>query len=126
MRVWFDDPFSALHILSWIALIISLLLAISGFRELGFKDALGDLESGELKESGIYSSMRHPLYSSLLFLAFGAFLKGPSLFTSILMVGVIVTLMSTVRSEEEANLLKFGDKYDAYMKRTKMLVPFIF
>ncbi len=126
MRVWFDDPFSALHILSWIALIISLLLAISGFRELGFKDALGDLESGELKESGIYSNMRHPLYSSLLFLAFGAFLKGPSLFTSILMVGVIVTLMSTVRSEEEANLLKFGDKYDAYMKRTKMLVPFIF
>ena len=126
MRVWFDDPFSALHILSWIALIISLLLAISGFRELGFKDALGDLESGELKVSGIYSSVRHPLYSSLLFLAFGAFLKGPSLFTSILMVGVIVTLMSTVRSEEEANLLKFGDKYDAYMKRTKMLVPFIF
>lgn len=124
--MWFDDPFSALHILSWIALIISLLLAISGFRELGFKDALGDLESGELKESGIYSNMRHPLYSSLLFLAFGAFLKGPSLFTSILMVGVIVTLMSTVRSEEEANLLKFGDKYDAYMKRTKMLVPFIF
>ena len=124
--MWFDDPFSALHILSWIALIISLLLAISGFRELGFKDALGDLESGELKESGIYSSMRHPLYSSLLFLAFGAFLKGPSLFTSILMVGVIVTLMSTVRSEEEANLLKFGERYDAYMKRTKMLVPFIF
>lgn len=77
-------------------------------------------------ETGLYTKIRHPLYSALLFLSVSAFLKRPSVFWAILVFGVVFTLMSTVRAEEEFDEKKFGSRYAEYRKRTKMFIPYIF
>lgn len=112
--------------LSWISLLGSLYLAVSGFSLLGMTRAADREESLALIETGIYGRVRHPLYSSLFFLALGAFLKRPSLFSSILMFATIFTLHATVGAEEEVDEKKFGEQYEEYRQRTKMFIPYIF
>jgi protein-S-isoprenylcysteine O-methyltransferase Ste14 len=75
---------------------------------------------------GAYKYIRHPLYSSLLFLAWGIFFKNVSLLTTLLAVVATVSLVATARVEEQENVAKFGDSYTAYMQQTKMFVPFLF
>gem|GEM_PF-626131 len=84
-RFWFDDPFSIKQIISWISLLFSGYLVISGaillkkFGKQGEKRDEKELyqfeKTSELIDWGIYKYIRHPLYSSLLFLTWGTFLK---------------------------------------------------
>jgi protein-S-isoprenylcysteine O-methyltransferase Ste14 len=126
LRVWFDEPLSPLQILSWLSLIASLYLVVAGFSLLGLRAAEGKGDPVVMIESGIYQRIRHPIYSSLLFLGIGAFLKMPSLFSSILLFGVVFTLVTTARAEESVNKEKFGSRYREYEQRTKMFVPYVF
>lgn len=125
---WFKDPFSPLQFASWLAMIVSLILVTDGFRSLGFSRATGKDAGGEegMVKSGIYRYVRHPIYSSLLFLSLGTFLKGPSLFTAMLFIGVSISITTASRAEETVNLQKFGASYREYMTRTKMFVPFLY
>jgi protein-S-isoprenylcysteine O-methyltransferase Ste14 len=126
LRVWFNDILSPLQLVSWMSLLGSLYLVISAFNMIGLSKATGVDDSGEVIDKGIYRKVRHPLYSSLLFFALGVYLKEPSLFSSILMFGVIFTLLAAVRAEEEVNLRKFGARYHEYKQKTKMFIPYIF
>jgi protein-S-isoprenylcysteine O-methyltransferase Ste14 len=79
-----------------------------------------------LVEVGAYKFIRHPLYASLLFLGWGAFLKDPSLPAAILAVAASAFLVATAKVEEKENVEKFGSGYIDYMKRTKMFMPYLF
>jgi protein-S-isoprenylcysteine O-methyltransferase Ste14 len=87
---------------------------------------VGIEKTTELVTTGIYHYIRHPFYSSLLFLGWGIFLKHIS------WVGIclafITTILSiiTAKKEEVENTQFFGEVYQLYMKQTKMFVPFIF
>jgi protein-S-isoprenylcysteine O-methyltransferase Ste14 len=70
--------------------------------------------------------IRHPLYSSLLFLAWGIFFKQVSLTATTLVLVATVSLVATVRVEEAENIQRFGDEYVDYMKTTRMFIPFLF
>ena len=125
---WFRDPFSALQIVSWLLLLPSLILAVHGFhllRVIGRPE--GEIEdTTTLVTLGAYKYIRHPLYASLLLLGWGAFLKDPSLPGGILILTACAFLTATARVEEAENLDKFGADYVAYMKTTKMFIPFLF
>ncbi len=133
---WFHEPFSAYQILSWLLLIVSLFLVIQGFqllRTVGKPDrkrndpSLAGIEkTTELVTVGAYRYVRHPLYSSLLFLAWGVFFKQPSLVGVCLAVITTLFLTITAKTEEAENISFFGAAYQDYMKRTKMFVPFLF
>jgi protein-S-isoprenylcysteine O-methyltransferase Ste14 len=75
---------------------------------------------------GAYKYIRHPLYSSLLFLAWGVFCKAPSIPGGILAAVATAFLVTTARIEESENVQKFGVVYAAYMKTTRMFIPFLF
>jgi protein-S-isoprenylcysteine O-methyltransferase Ste14 len=75
---------------------------------------------------GAYRYIRHPLYSSLLFLAWGVFFKNPSWPGAILAVTATLFLVMTARMEEAEDVRFFGPAYQAYMKQTKMFIPFLF
>ena len=77
---WFSDPFSARQIVSWALLIASLFLVVEGFRLLrAVGKPAGPVEATTtLVKQGVYRYIRHPLYSSLLLLGWGIFLKRPS------------------------------------------------
>ncbi len=135
VRDWFTDPFSLTQIISWVLLFGSLLLVLPGVVLLRRKGNVVAHQRAEpllafekttvLVTDGIYRYIRHPLYSSLLFLNWGIFFKGPSLVCALLAVGATVFLILTARAEEKEDIQYFGEEYREYMARTKMFVPYV-
>jgi len=117
-----------LQLCSWVLLIGSIYTAVEGIRLLRKigkpRDELEDTTA--LVEVGAYKSIRHPLYTSLLLLGWGAFLKDPSLVAAALSLAASAFLVATAKVEEKLNAEKFGSQYADYMKRTKMFVPYLF
>lgn len=124
---WFSDPFSLIHIISWIFLTGSLFLAIHGFWLLRIAGSpKGDIEdTTKLVTIGAYSYIRHPLYCSIFLGGVGAFLKKPSFPGLLFMIILMIFVYATARVEEIANLKRFGSAYRSYMERTRMFIPFL-
>lgn len=136
MEWWFANPLSLTQILSWSFLIFSLYLiaaGVSAFRKYGKIDhrrednsLVGIEKTSTLVTVGIYHYIRHPFYSSLLFLGWGIFFKNP------IWPGVVLTfinvglLLVTARKEEVENTSYFGDAYRLYMNETKRFIPFVY
>ena len=125
---WFRDPFSPLQIVSWLMLIASLFLVVHGFyllRVIGKPS--GSVENTTvLVRRGAYQYIRHPLYASLLWLAWGAFLKDISPASAALVLIATVALVATAKVEEAENRAKFGAAYVDYARATRMFIPFVF
>jgi protein-S-isoprenylcysteine O-methyltransferase Ste14 len=115
--------------ITWIILGGSLLLAGYGIYLLlqGGKPRSGsNIETNtNMKTSGIYKYIRHPLYTSLILLGAVTLIKNPSLLATSLFSVATVFLYATARTEEKENILKFGRDYAIYMKRTSMFFPFL-
>jgi len=136
MNYWFVDPFSLRQIISWSFLIVSLMLIYQGVQLLRRKGGLdqerndpalvGIEKTTELVTTGVYHYIRHPFYSSLLFLGWGILLKNVNWIGILLAVLTTILLIITAKKEEIENIQFFGENYQEYMKRTKMFVPFIF
>jgi protein-S-isoprenylcysteine O-methyltransferase Ste14 len=81
-------------------------------------------EKHQLITRGIYSHVRHPMYAALLLYSVGQALvvpnwvAGPS-------YGAAMVLLFALRlgPEERMMLEEFGSDYEAYVQRTKRLVP---
>jgi protein-S-isoprenylcysteine O-methyltransferase Ste14 len=132
---WFKDIFSANQVISWILLTITLYPLISGvilIRKEGKKDINRDdslfkfEKTSELIQSGIFKYIRHPLYSSLLFLTWGIFFKHIDNVLFVIALLSTFALFLTARMEERENIRFFGEKYRDYMKKTNMFLPYIF
>lgn len=125
--LWFSDPFSPIHILSWLLLLASIVLVILGFYALRkYGEPVGGVDATtSLVTRGIYRYIRHPLYASLFLFAWGVFLKNPWFPAFLLAVGASLFLFITAKIEERLNLEKFGEHYAEYMQRTKMIIPFL-
>jgi protein-S-isoprenylcysteine O-methyltransferase Ste14 len=128
VRFWFDEPLSVLHMLSWVLLIASSILAAgSVLTYLKFAAPHAQFEnSTRLVESGIYRFIRHPMYGSLILLGLGIFLKRITVLTSVLAFVVVISLCLTALIEEGEMRARFGETYIAYRKRTKRFLPFLF
>ena len=134
-KFWFVDPFSINQIISWILLIYSLYLVIAGLllmKKIGKphqirdeKNLFGFEKTTELIDSGVFKYIRHPLYSSLIFLTWAIYLKNPTDILFIIALLSTVFLYLTSKFDEKECLNYFGDKYRDYMIQTKMLIPFI-
>ena len=124
---WFQEPFSTLQVISWLLLLSSLVMAVHGFYLLRMRGKpAGKIENTTiLVKRGAYKYIRHPLYSSLLLLQWGVFLKYPSLFSAIAVFVASAFLVATAKVEEAENLHKFGAEYASYVKTTKMFIPFL-
>ncbi len=133
---WFKDPLAPLQIVSWIVLTGSIFFVFSGFyllRTMGGRDphihtdeTFKFEQTEHLVTAGVYRYIRHPLYSALLLLAWGAFFKRITLFSTLAVVLATIALIATAKAEEKENLESFGDEYAAYIKKTKMFIPFVF
>lgn len=125
---WFRDPISINQLVSWQLLIISLVMVFAGYGGLLKRGkAEGHFENTtELVKTGIYSTIRHPMYSSLLFLTWGIFFKHLTIIGFFLAASSSVFLYATAKAEEQLNIEHFGDEYRKYMIHTKMFFPFIF
>ncbi|MEA3466766.1 MAG: isoprenylcysteine carboxylmethyltransferase family protein [Thermodesulfobacteriota bacterium] len=132
---WFVDPFSTQHTLSWCLLLISVSFISQSLwmlKKLGGHSERKDMPENHAFENtvnvvkeGVYRYVRHPMYSSLLFLAWGAFLKRISLVTLSLVIGISIFLFVAALVEENENVRFFGDSYREYMKQSKLFIPWL-
>ena len=86
---------------------------------------LGLERTTQLVTTGVYRYIRHPLYASLLLLAWGAFFKAPGRLPAALAGAASVLLYVTAKVEERENVGYFGAAYEAYMRRTRRFMPFL-
>lgn len=132
---WFDRPFSLPQLIAWTLLGLSIAYVVQG---LGLLKRFGGSKHREdfpanlpfentvnLVETGLYRYVRHPMYGSLLFLAWGACFKHLVWLT--VGVGLVVSLFLIVAAkvEEQENIDFFGEAYRGYIKRSKMFIPYI-
>ena len=125
--VWFGDAFAWYQVLSWLLLAGSLLVAFFGFHQFYRLGKPGDQmeETTRLIKSGLYRYIRHPLYLSLILGGFGAMLKDAGWLQVILALVNLFALTLTAKIEEREMIRKFGQAYKAYMKETKLFIPFL-
>jgi protein-S-isoprenylcysteine O-methyltransferase Ste14 len=128
---WFTRPLAVQQLVSWLLLLTSVIMVIWGsltLRRLGQPVSQGAAEfsTTTLVTTGPYRYIRHPLYASLLFLAWGALLKAVSPWTLALAGIATVALIATAKAEEAATIRQFGEAYRDYMAQTRRFVPFLF
>ncbi|OHB79866.1 MAG: hypothetical protein A2V98_23335 [Planctomycetes bacterium RBG_16_64_12] len=134
---WFGDPFSVRQLISWFLLIACIVPAAHGvylLRTQGKPDVrrshdaplVGIEQTTQLVTTGAFEYIRHPLYSSLLLLAWGVFLKHPCWLGGGVVLGATGFLLATAKVEEAENIRYFGAAYRSYMQHTKMFIPFVF
>jgi protein-S-isoprenylcysteine O-methyltransferase Ste14 len=133
---WVDEPLSLRQVVSWILLFASAALALHGFymlRHLGRPASQPEEgtdfafeQTANLVTAGAYRFIRHPLYASLLYFAWGTLFKQIVPTTFILASAATAFLYLTARVEERENLRHFGEAYRTYMQHTKMFLPLVF
>jgi protein-S-isoprenylcysteine O-methyltransferase Ste14 len=132
---WFDGWYAPNQIVSWLLLSVSILFVAQGLYMLrtagGSKARVAAPENFAFENTvnlvtgGIYHYIRHPMYSSLLLLAWGAFLKHFSLPGLAVVAVTTVVLVVAGFIEEQENLAFFGPVYLEYRKTSKMFLPFL-
>jgi protein-S-isoprenylcysteine O-methyltransferase Ste14 len=93
----------------------------------GFFSAQVSVQEGQtIIRNGPYRYIRHPSYTGAIMIFTGtglAILSWGALL--VLLLASCIVYSYRIHIEEKALVAKFGDEYGAYMKETKMLIPFV-
>lgn len=133
--VWFDRPWAVRQLVSWGLLTGSVPLVVHGFRHLRAAGRparasanpanLAFENTTALVTTGVYRYIRHPLYASLLLVAWGAALKRVDATSLTLAAAATAFLVLTAKADERECVERFGDAYRDYVTRTRMFVPLV-
>lgn len=124
-RLWRDSPG-----IEWIALALTALgigftiwsrVVIAG----NWSANVTIKEGHDLATSGPYRVVRHPIYTGLLIALAGEAIAVGSLGAMISLPLFVLGLWLKLRIEERFLREQFGAAYDAYARRSKALIPFI-
>lgn len=134
-KFWFVEPLSAKQVISWVLLVVSAYMVVAGVVLLRRASKPGVVrvdeklfkfeKTTELVTSGIFKYIRHPLYSSLIFLTWGIYFKHPTVIMAFVALLSSVLLWFTAVGDEKECISFFGDRYSEYMKGTKRFIPFV-
>ena len=132
---WFRDPFSWNQSLSWPLLLCSLMLIIHSadlMLILGLSEGASPHSPNLAFENttcllrvGAFRFIRHPMYMSVILLAWGIAMKNPGPVSLCLAAAVTIFLFVTAKVEERENIDRFGQAYRQYMQQSRMFIPFI-
>lgn len=136
LPVWDRDPLAPHQLLSWALLLASMWLPWHAYRLLKTTGAPSAARDGDaalidfektsvLVRTGAFRYIRHPMYTALMLLAWGAFLKQFSWTGLALLAATMVLLVLTALRDEEECLAHFGEDYRAYMRGTRRFIPFV-
>jgi protein-S-isoprenylcysteine O-methyltransferase Ste14 len=135
LYVFRERLFSTEHSPVWAIAAGLILMAVDPYvlyraqRDLGSARLVGHTElegGGELATHGMYSRMRHPRYTAMMFAVLGACLVGGS--PTLWGVAAVWWLLAlaAIGLEERELRARFGEAYLAYSKRVPRFLPFDF
>ena len=81
-------------------------------------------EEPELVTGGPYAFVRHPIYTGIILAILGSAI-GESLVWAVMLIVFAPYFVYSARREEELMCEQFPTQYPDYMRRTKMIVPFV-
>ncbi|MEF8833625.1 MAG: isoprenylcysteine carboxylmethyltransferase family protein [Halofilum sp. (in: g-proteobacteria)] len=132
---WFVDRLSREQLVSWALLFFALYFLLDGIRLLRRRGQLdpsrrdpallGFERTRHLVTEGLYRHIRHPMYASVILLAWGLHLKAPSVTAAMLAATATGFMVLTARVEERECLDHFRTAYRDYMARTRMFIPWL-
>jgi protein-S-isoprenylcysteine O-methyltransferase Ste14 len=79
----------------------------------------------ELIVTGPYAHVRHPIYSGILLAMLGSALVYGEVWLSICIVFFVYFIYASTQ-EEKVMQEEFKERYTAYRKKTRMLIPYVF
>jgi protein-S-isoprenylcysteine O-methyltransferase Ste14 len=122
---WMESPLA--HALAYPLMITGAVLGIGGVFSLGCNRTVfpRPLEKGSLVQTGIYSLVRHPLYSSLIALGAGWSIDRAS-WPALFLTAMLALLLDFKSRVEERWLRKKFPGYELYARRVKRLIPWIY
>ena len=134
---WFQNPFAWHQLIAWTLLLASLIPLAFGVSTLKSRgkptvkresdpSLLAFERTTRLVTGGVYKYIRHPFYSSLLFLTWGIFFKNFSAAGIMLAIAATIFLVFTAKTDEAECVQFFGSAYGEYMQKTKMFIPYLF
>jgi protein-S-isoprenylcysteine O-methyltransferase Ste14 len=108
----------------WIAIVLSQIFYLAAQNQLGqyWNPEISVSKQHKLITEGVYSYIRHPMYTSFILLSIGLYIIDESI-ASLCFVMWALLLTSRVFAEEKLLLAKFGQKYQQYQKKTGLLIP---
>jgi len=80
----------------------------------------------KLITTGIYKYARHPIYTGISVMGFGAILTLQAVMPILFFISMFVFFLFKMNKEEALLTKHFPKEYTAYKKKTKALIPFIF
>ena len=135
LRSWGLDPLAPNQIVSWLLLFITSWLPVYAVRLIMIKGkpsnervdpaSFSFEKTTTLITTGAFRYIRHPMYATLLFLAWAAYLKQFTWLGTALVLTASVFLFITAKRDEEECLKHFREPYRAYMQKTKRFIPFV-
>jgi protein-S-isoprenylcysteine O-methyltransferase Ste14 len=108
------------NVLTLLSFIILLVSAINLGKSLTANPV--PLDKARLKTTGMYSLVRHPIYSAIVLLAIGRSVSSESF--SVLVVAVLLVFLISIKARfEDRLLLKHYEGYAAYAAKVGRMVP---
>jgi protein-S-isoprenylcysteine O-methyltransferase Ste14 len=123
------EPNLILTLVGFLCLFLSLRLFRLTHKALGkmWSHSLDLREGHKLVTTGIYEKVRHPMYTAFWMWAIGAAFLLPNWVAGLSgIIGFGMLYFLRVNQEEKLMLSEFGEEYEAYMKRTKRVIPGIY
>lgn len=121
---WLIAPSPALSIIGAVPCAIGLLLILMAIitlrRVVQIEPA--PRADGELVTRGVYRWLRHPIYTAIILIVIGLFLKKPTILNGVAMAAVVVFLALKVSFEERLLSARYPQYVD-YKRRTWGLIP---
>jgi len=107
---------------------IGTFVRVAALKELGenFSAYVSLQPNHRLVQEGIYASIRHPLYLSLLLIPTGIALVFASLLVFPILMLAVAFVFDRMRREEGLLASRFGAQFEDYRRRTRRLIPFVF
>jgi protein-S-isoprenylcysteine O-methyltransferase Ste14 len=101
-----------------------LLLMVAAFRALGgaIQIAPEPRADARLVTHGVYRSLRHPIYTAIVAVTLGLFLRKPTVLIGCTTAVVVVFLLIKSKYEEQRLLARYPE-YAAYRARTSGVLP---
>jgi protein-S-isoprenylcysteine O-methyltransferase Ste14 len=123
----FPFPYNmAVQCFGFVMSVTGVVVSVMGRRELGVNWAHGGeyqvKNSQELVTTGIYRSIRHPIYLGVMLAYVGGQIVAGSYLSILFLILFAYSSIVQAKKEEKLLLHYFGKQYEDYMQNTKMLI----